>query len=45
MQSIGQYRGWTFDPSDESWFARTGPNTWSVVKGAIDDPPSWAPQA
>jgi hypothetical protein len=37
--------GWTFDPSREVWFAKTAANTWTEVKGALDDPPSWAPKA
>lgn len=37
--------GWTFDPTSEEWFAKTGPNTWSIVKGALDDPPTFAPTA
>lgn len=35
--------GWTFDPTREIWWAKTGPSTWSEVKGAYDDPPTWRP--
>jgi hypothetical protein len=34
---------WHFDPVDQNWFARTGPNTWSVVEGDPDDPPRFHP--
>ena len=37
--------GWTFDPSREIWWTKTGPSTWTEVKGALDDPPFWAPKA
>jgi hypothetical protein len=35
--------GWTFDPSREIWWAKTGPDMWSEVKGAFDDPPKFSP--
>ena len=33
--------GWTFDPSRERWWAKTGENTWTEIAGALDDPPSF----
>jgi hypothetical protein len=42
-QGVGHSNGWTFDPTDETWYAKTGPNTWSVVNGALDDPPTFTP--
>jgi hypothetical protein len=36
---------WHFDPSREIWWAKTGPNTWTEVRGAFDDPPTWKPVA
>lgn len=35
--------GWTFDPAREIWWAKTGPHTWTEVKGTLDDPPTWEP--
>ena len=35
--------GWTYDPAEQAWTAKTGPNTWSIVKGELNDPPSWHP--
>ena len=35
--------GWTYDPADQAWYAKTGPNTWTVVKGDLDDPPTFRP--
>lgn len=35
--------GWTFDPAREVWWAKTGPDMWSEVKGALDDPPKFPP--
>jgi hypothetical protein len=37
--------GWTFDPSREIWWAKTGPATWTEVSGTLDDPPASAPRA
>ena len=31
--------GWTYDPAAQAWTAKTGPSTWSIVKGDLDDPP------
>lgn len=42
---MGRCNGWTFDPSDEVWWARVGPARWLIVRGALDNPPSWKPQA
>jgi hypothetical protein len=33
--------GWTYDPVDQVWSARTGPNTWTLVPGDLDDPPTF----
>jgi hypothetical protein len=43
--TIAQHNGWTFDPSREVWYAKTGDGTWTEVKGALDDPPGFAPAA
>ena len=37
-------RGWNFDPARETWWAKTGPSTWTEVKGTMDDPPSFRPE-
>jgi hypothetical protein len=37
--------GWTYDPAQQAWTAKTGPLTWTSVKGDLDDPPSWRPTA
>lgn len=37
--------GWTFDPAREVWWAKTGPSTWTEVRGAYDDPPRFRPTA
>jgi hypothetical protein len=39
------FNGWTFDPSREVWYVKTSANTWTEVKGDIDNPPSWAADA
>jgi hypothetical protein len=44
-ETLGRHNGWTFDPADESWWAKTGPNTWTIVKGTLDNPPSWKPRS
>lgn len=41
----GRVNGWTFDPSREVWWAKTGPALWSEVAGTFDSPPAWAPRA
>lgn len=35
--------GWTFDPAREVWYAKTGRNTWTEVKGTMDAAPSFLP--
>ena len=42
--AMGYCNGWTFDPSREVWWAKTGPSTWTEVKGTLDEPPTWAPK-
>jgi hypothetical protein len=37
--------GWAYDPVQQAWTARVGPNRWLVVQGDLDDPPGWPPQA
>lgn len=39
---MGTHKGWTFDPSREIWFAKTGKNTWTEIPGALDDAPSFS---
>ena len=41
----GKVNGWRFSPDREVWWARTGPSTWTEVKGGYDDPPRFRPQA
>jgi hypothetical protein len=36
---------WKFDPAREVWWAKTGPSTWTEVRGTYDDPPRFAPNA
>jgi hypothetical protein len=36
--------GWTHDPSQQAWTAKTGPTTWAVVPGDPDCPPSFPPE-
>lgn len=38
-----QINGWTFDPTDETWFAKIGPSSWLVVKGSLDEAPHFTP--
>ena len=40
----GTANGWAFDPATETWWAKTGPQTWTQVKGTLDSPPSSRPQ-
>jgi hypothetical protein len=35
---------WRYDPVDQVWTAKTGPNTWAVVHGDPDDPPRFDPK-
>ena len=35
--------GWTFNPGREVWWAKVGPDMWSEVKGALDNPPRFSP--
>jgi len=42
---MGHVNGWAFDPTREIWQAKTGPATWTEIAGALDNPPTWAPQA
>jgi hypothetical protein len=44
-ETLAQHNGWTFDPTREVWFVRTSANTWTEVKGALDNPPSWTAQS
>lgn len=30
---------WTFDPARQVWWAKSGENTWTEVKGTLDQPP------
>jgi hypothetical protein len=43
MNDLPRHNGWTFDPSREVWWAKTGPSTWTEVKGAFDNPPAFTP--
>jgi hypothetical protein len=43
--TTGRHGGWTFDPAREVWYGKTAANTWTEVKGALDDPPRFAPFA
>jgi len=35
--------GWAYDPAGQAWTAKTGPATWTSVKGDLDDPPTFTP--
>jgi hypothetical protein len=35
--------GWHYDPIEQAWTAKTGPNTWSIVKGDLTEPPTFKP--
>jgi len=36
--------GWTFNAAREIWWAKTGPNTWTEIKGTPGEPPPFSPQ-
>jgi len=37
--------GWTYDPAQQAWTAKVGPSRWLIVKGDLDDAPTFRPQA
>jgi hypothetical protein len=37
--------GWTYDPAEQAWTARVSEYRWLIVKGDLDDPPSFRPSA
>lgn len=44
MLTTVKRNGWTFDPTREVWWAKTGAGTWSEVSGSLDDPPGFRPE-
>lgn len=36
--------GWTYSPTDETWYAKVGPSRWLTVPGGLDDAPHFTPQ-
>jgi hypothetical protein len=39
-----QINGWTYDPAEQAWTAKVGPARWLIVRGDLDDPPTWTPE-
>ena len=37
--------GWTYDQAAQAWTAKVGPSRWLIVKGDLDDAPTFRPQA
>ena len=36
--------GWAYDPAQQAWTAKVGPNRWLIIKGDLDDAPRFRPQ-
>jgi len=36
--------GWTYDPVEQAWAAKVGPARWLIIKGDLDDAPTFRPQ-
>ena len=36
---------WRYDPAEQAWFAKTGPDTWEVWASGPDDPPEHDPKS